>query len=147
MTDIGTASDVPGRTMVMGNLLVLCGDTPTLVEAGPENYTCVHHPQPHTQTIYITWYTPNAFTMDASGHGTYSMLVERQPGSKDSLTVYVSTAQLQKAQPNPNSNTPDLTVRGNDDASRAAYFAQLIKGAKKLYSGPLDQNRAMTVQF
>jgi hypothetical protein len=147
MTDPVTASDVPGRTMVMGNLLVLCGDTPTFVDTGVEYNACEHHPQPHTQTIYITWYTPNAFTMDASGHGTYSMLVERQAGSKDSLTVYVSTAQLQKAQPSPNGNTPDLTVKGDNDGARQAYFAQLIKGAKKVYNGPLDQNRTITVQF
>src|SRR5262249_8307375 len=133
--------------MVMGNLLVLCGATPTLIDAGSENPTCVHNPQPHTQTIYITWYTPNAFTMDASGHGTYSMLVERQPGSKTALTVYVSTAQLHKTQPNPNGLTPDLTVKGTDDESRQEYFTQLSRSAQKVYDGLLDQNRTVMVQF
>lgn len=147
MTDPITTSDVPGRTMVMGNLLVMCGDTATFQNADVENFGCVNDTHTHTQTIYITWYTPNAYTVNASGHGTYSMLVERQPGSNVSLTVYVSTAQLHKAQPNPTGNTPNLTVQGSTDDQRAANFAQLIKGAKRVYNGPLDQNRTIAVPF
>ena len=75
------------------------------------------------------------------------MLVERQAGSKDSLTVYVSTAQLHKAQPSVNGSTPDLTVQGNDDASRLAYFNQLIKGATRVYNGTLGQNLTITAKF
>jgi hypothetical protein len=142
-----TASDVPGRSMVMGNLLVSCGPSPTYIDRDTDFNGCQDNPQSHTQTIYITWYTPNAFTMDADGHGTYSMRVERQPGNNATLTVYVSTSQLHRAQPDPNGNTPDLTVQGSNDAARQAYFTQLIKGAQKAFNGPLDQNRTIPVSF
>ncbi|HEV2459513.1 MAG TPA: hypothetical protein VGS80_14240, partial [Ktedonobacterales bacterium] len=129
-----TASDVPGRTMVFGSLWLSCGgaiDPTHPVETvqdfkhllsgnsrvlGYDFQTCYTAPITRTQNIYIEWYTPNAFTIDASGHGTYTELVEKQAGSGDFLlgvgdylTVYVDTSQLHARNPNV-STDPIVTV-------------------------------------
>ncbi|MFI5274687.1 MAG: DUF4012 domain-containing protein, partial [Ktedonobacterales bacterium] len=118
-----TASDVPGRSMVFGSLFISCGrsmDPATTVETPadfkflglPANTTIEGYdyangcwlngpPIARTENIYIEWYTPHAFTLDAHGHGTYTELVEKEPGSADFatgvgnyLTVYVDTSLL-----------------------------------------------------
>jgi len=103
ITGVSTASDVPGRTMVMGTVLVQCGPNqdPAAYMQSVDYNACYNNPTPHTQNVYMEWYTPNAFTMDASGHGTYTELVQKQAGSSDFLlgvgdylTVYVDTSQL-----------------------------------------------------
>ncbi len=128
-----TVSDVPGRTMVLGPITVMCGPEASIANysngAGTaEDIGCDTHPQPHTMNIYIEWYTPHAFTMDAAGHGTYSEVVEKQPGSADFLvgsgnylTVYMDTSQLHAAQP----KLGDYTFT-SDGAT--AGFQALIQG-------------------
>jgi hypothetical protein len=114
-----TESDVPGRTMVMGQLSVNCGTDPSEAASGNDTMACLTQSNSQTQIIDIEWYTPHAFTMDADGHGTYSELVEEQPGSGDFLlaagdylTVYVDTSQLQSK--NPQVDTSNVTqVIGN----------------------------------
>jgi hypothetical protein len=103
-----TESDVPGRTMVMGAITLNCGPSADLLATNTtaDSAACLLQPTPHTQTIYLEWYTPHAFTMDADGHGTYSELVEKEPGSGDFLlgsgdylSVYVDTSQLHSKNP------------------------------------------------
>jgi hypothetical protein len=82
----------------------------------------------HTQVIYIDFYTPHAFTMDASGHGTYSELVEKQSGSNDFLTVYVNTSQLHAASPHTGTvGDGTLTITTEDQ------FSALIAKLKPVY--------------
>lgn len=144
-----TVSDIAGRTMVGGPLLVLCGQSDSYINAEAEYNGCYYNPAPHTQTVYITWYTPQAYTAGSDGGGTYSMLVERQAGSVVNLTVYVSTAQLGKAQVNPNGTTPDLTISGDSPEARDAAYAQLLKDpkAKKVFDGPLSQNQLVSFSW
>jgi hypothetical protein len=112
-----TVSDVPGRAMVMGVLSVNCGPIQALNYAGGDGPQCVAHSTPHTQTIDIEWYTPHAFTMSADGHGTYSEVVEEQPGSGDFLlgvgdylTVYVDTSLLHSKNPHVNTQNVAQTI-------------------------------------
>jgi hypothetical protein len=139
-----TISDVSGRTMVLGPITVMCGPEASITSYvnGPnsiEDNGCRDHAQPHTMNVYIEWYTPHAFTMDASGHGTYTELVEKQPGSADFLvgsgnylTVYVDTSSLHAAHP----QLGDVTY-SNGDATDA--FAALIQGEK-----PFINNQQIT---
>jgi hypothetical protein len=135
-----TASDVSGRTMVLGPITVWCGPAQSILNysngAGTaEDDGCATQPQPHTVNVFIEWYTPHAFTMDASGHGTYSELVEKQPGSADFLvgsgnylSVYVDTSQLHADHP----QLGDYTYTDSGDA--ATTFAALIQGKKPFIS-------------
>ncbi len=147
-----TASDVPGRMMVFGSLFLSCGRSmdPThtietaqdfrnlgayvgrgLVTAFDYNNGCFYNGPPiaRTQNIYIEWYTPHAFTIGADGHGTYTELVEKQPGSADFatgvgdyLTVYVDTSLLHRR----SGFTGDATI------TSTAQWAALIAGKKPL---------------
>ncbi len=103
-----TTSDVPGRTMVMGAVTLNCGPSADLLatDTAQDSAYCATDPTSHTQDIYLEWYTPNAFSMNSAGHGTYSELVQEEPGSGDFqlgvgdyLTVYVDTSQLHSQSP------------------------------------------------
>ncbi len=138
-----TLSDIPGRSMVMGPLMVMCGPTQEIRhwDLDTDNIACDHNPQAYTHTIYVEWYTPHAFALDAKGHGTYSEVIERQPGSVAFATVYVDTSQLRAGQP----NLGDYTF-SNGDADTA--FAALINGKKPaLKTQPLDSNTTVSVDF
>ncbi|HET9110921.1 MAG TPA: DUF4012 domain-containing protein [Ktedonobacterales bacterium] len=132
---VSTNSDTPGRTMVMGNLLVLCGSTQQgdwgAYNAIQESSDCGSNPQPHTETIFLSWYTPHAYTVDASGHGTYSELVEKQAGDQPNLTVYVTRGNLTGPQ-----QITDLDT-----------FNGLTAKAQKVYSGPLAKNTLVSYNF
>ncbi|MGO8946545.1 MAG: hypothetical protein ACLQUY_02545, partial [Ktedonobacterales bacterium] len=144
-----TTSDVPGRTMVMGALTVNCG--PSQLEGDSESETditdCANDPTENTQYIYIEWYTPNAFTMNSAGHGTYSELVQEEPGSGDFLlgvgdylTVYVDTSQL---------HNPDLQV-DTTPVSDSTTFQQLYANLKPVsgFNGVrLDSDMTVSANF
>ncbi|HEX9036665.1 MAG TPA: DUF4012 domain-containing protein [Ktedonobacterales bacterium] len=130
-----TNSDLAGRTMVMGALLVMCGpyvqgDYSSFVFA-TETQTCETAAQPHTQTIFLSWYTPNAYTVDATGHGTYTELVEKQAGDFPHLTVYVSRG----------------TLSGAQVVSDMATFNALTAHAKKVFDNSLAQNQIISYSF
>ena len=125
-----TQSDVPGRAMVMEPLIVPCGrgTDPLQYSSLQDNQDCTSDPLPHTVTVYVQWYTPGAYTVDASGRGVYSERIEKQPGTTLSLpdgqhgsmvhvAVYLSTSQ--------------------DTALTDATFAQLLASATKIYDAPL----------
>lgn len=145
-------SDVPGRTMVMGRIVMPCSQYPDgtpFFNATPESaYPCVTNFTSH-QVINIEWYTPDAWTPAAAGHGTYSELIEKQPGteivrkvgngfapgSTVTASVFVDTSQLRAGQ----SDSIDWT----DATLRAAG----LKGAKKAFDGQLDANTTVTFSF
>ena len=138
-----TNSDVSGRQMVLGSVLVQCGPSqnPLDYSANSDRPACDKNLYKHTQTVYIEWYTPHAFTMDAHGHGTYTELVEKQPGSVDTVTVYVNTSQLHAQQP----QLGDYTFAQGGDADTA--FAALIQGKKPVLDGPLSSDTTVTANF
>ncbi|HEY7850177.1 MAG TPA: hypothetical protein VIC27_08940, partial [Ktedonobacterales bacterium] len=133
---VSTNSDTPGRAMVMGSLLVLCGSDPQgqwgPYNADQESADCLANPQPHTETIFLSWYTPHAYAVDASGHGTYSELVEKQPGDSPTLSVYVTRASSISGPP----NITDLNT-----------FNGLTAKAQKVFSGPLAKNQVVSYSF
>ncbi len=148
-----TLSDVAGRTMVMGALLVPCGyaSSPGAYSTESDTPVCRSNPQSHTAYVYISWYTPHAFTIDKSGHGTYSELIEKQAGttlnlpnnkqgSLDSATVYISTAQLHAQQPNPDNNTPGWVIQSSNELSPSPQYNRLLQGATKVFDGPIIDN-------
>ncbi|MGH2517916.1 MAG: DUF4012 domain-containing protein [Ktedonobacterales bacterium] len=152
-----TSSDVPGRTMVMGQVVVACGaaipaidtlETPAVLRLfrGTQyentNYSnqnrgttnCDYLSVTRTEHIYISWYTPNAFAIGAGGHGTYSELVEKQAGSSDFLngvgdylTVYVDTSHLTSHNPNIGN-----VVIGANGADPEAQWSALLSGKKPI---------------
>jgi hypothetical protein len=135
-----TGSDVAGRTMVQGALLVMCGSLPQneisaygvgAHDANGEYTDCTTNPQPHTQNIFISWYTPNAYTVDANGHGTYTELIEKQAGDIPNLMVYVSRGSL----------------RGPQIISDTDTFSSLIAHTKSIFNGPLAQNETISYSF
>jgi hypothetical protein len=128
--------------MVMGGVFVLCGEGASGIETGAdfaavsyaENSACWDRvtnglpPIVHTQVIYVDYYTPHAFTMDANGHGTYSEVVEKQSGSVDYLTVYVNSSQVHAASPATGTlNNGTLTINNEDQ------FNALIANLKPTY--------------
>jgi hypothetical protein len=132
---VTTNSDTPGRAMVMGPLLVLCSSLPqsniNSFSSNQEETECLT-PQPaHTQTIFLSWYTPHAYTVDGSGHGTYSELVEKQAGDQPSLAVYVTRGNITGPQQITDLNT----------------FNSLTTKAQKVYSGPLAKNQVVSYSF
>jgi hypothetical protein len=148
-TDPTTNSDVPGRTMIMGALTVNCGPSADLLatNTASDSYACQNNPTPQTQTIYLEWYTPHAFTPQADGHGTYSEVVEEQPGSGDFLlgigdflTVYVDTSQLHGATPTVN------TIPVTNDTGFQQQIGTLapVPGFNHV---PLDQDMTVSVSF
>ena len=135
---VSTDSDTPGRTMVMGALTVLCGPYSHVSQINAstqviEDSTC-DTPQatPHTTNIFLSWYTPHAATVDPSGHGTWSELVERQAGSNSQLTVYIA-----------NNHSVSAGNQVTDDAT----FQSLLQSAKKIYDQPLAANTTVTYSF
>lgn len=130
-----TASDVPGRTMLMGSLMVMCGafaqDNFGAYESEPESLACQTNPQPHTQTIFISWYTPNAYTIGPDGHGTYTELVEKQAGGVSRLTVYITRGSLKGPQ-----------TFDNLDA-----FTAQTAHMQKVFDGALAQNQIVKFSF
>lgn len=136
---VSTDSDVPGRTMVLGALTVLCGPFATIsnitgqTDQNTENTACdnISTETPHTMNIFISWYTPHAYTANASGHGTWSELVERQAGSNSQLTVYIANGHNIANQIITDPNT----------------FASELQNAKKIYDQPLATNITVTYAF
>ncbi len=142
-----TTSDVPGRTMVGGALLLLCGRYSAFPGTGPEYQNCETEPRAHSQTIYISWYTPQAFTVRADGHVAYTEVVERQAGNPQSLAVYVDASLLRTGWSGALGNTPDETIRGATSEARATAFAALLDNATLVFAGPLTQNQTVTYHF
>ncbi len=142
-----TTSDVPGRTMVGGALLLLCGRYNTFPGTGREYQSCETEPRAHSQTIYISWYTPRALTVRADGHGTYTEVVEHQAGNPQSLAVYVDASLLRMGWSGAPANTPDATIQGKTPEARAAAFAALLGNATLVFAGPLTQNQTVTYRF
>jgi len=144
-----TTSDVPGRTMVMGAVTVNCGPNPSLVATNTpaDSSACQTSPTSNTQTIYLEWYTPHAFTMGSDGHGTYSELVEEQPGRGDFLlgvgdylTVYVDTSQLHS------SNSSVDTTPIVDESGWTALIGNL-KSVPGFDHVALDSDMTVSVDF
>jgi Protein of unknown function (DUF4012) len=141
LVDPVTASDVPGRSMVMGALLVRCGlydGFQNIQNARQEHDQCSDKNSPaHTQTIYIEWYTPHAFTRDANGHSTYTMTVEKQPGAVARLTVYIDN-QINAKNPN----------TGPTQIADADTYTQLIGNKKPVINNqPIESNTTVTFGF
>ncbi len=132
---VTTASDTPGRSMVMGPLLVMCGSIPqgdwNDYQATQESADCGSPQAPHTQTIFISWYTPHAYTVDASGHGTYSELVEKQAGDAPHLSVYVTRG----------------AINGPQTISDLGTFNGLTAKAQKVFDGTLTKNQIVSYSF
>jgi hypothetical protein len=133
---VSTNSDVAGREMVMGPLLVMCGSTAQTdwgsYNAHMQEYTeCESSPQSHTQTIFLSWYTPHAYTVDASGHGTYTELVEKQAGDQPTLAVYVTRGNI--------SGPQQITDLGT--------FNDLAAKAQQAFKGPLIQNQIVSYSW
>jgi hypothetical protein len=132
---VSTNSDVAGRSMVMGSLLVLCGSTPqgnwAAYNANQEYSDCVSNPAPHTETIFLSWYSPHAYTVDASGHGHYSELVEKQAGDQPTLAVYVTRGDI--------SGPQQITDLGT--------FNNLTAKAQQAFKGPLTQNQVVSYSW
>jgi hypothetical protein len=165
MIQPSTASDLAGRAMVMDPLLVPCGATSSLYafNSRKDYQMCESQPVQHTQTIYVEWYTPHAFTRGADGHGAYMMLVEKQPGtmvyragqeaSTTTLTVYVNVAALAGTS-NSVSVTPDTLVMQDGMSAqqiraRDASFRKLIAtgGAQAVFDGQLLANTVISFAF
>jgi Protein of unknown function (DUF4012) len=142
-----TTSDYPGRMMVGGALLVLCGQYSTFRSTSLEYPSCEKTPKAHTQTIYISWYTPNAYTQQADGHGTYTEVVEQQAGNTQSLTVTIDMSQLRAAQPAMPGASADAIVTGATPTIRAAAFARLLDRSVKIFAGPLDHDQTVSFGF
>jgi hypothetical protein len=165
-----TNSDVTGRTMVLGGLLVMCGSVTNYVDfhSNREKVECdgIHgtdfkNDVKHTQNVYVSWYTPNAYTRDANGHGSYALLVQKQAGtqfylngqstSSTTLTVYVDTAKI-TAQ-SANLPTEDATLVTGDSSQlrsqRDTAFNKLTQqqGLQKPFDGPLTSDTAIAVGF
>ena len=133
---VTTNSDVPGRTMVMGQLMVFCGDITQgdwgAYAAAQEYSQCVVHSTSHTQTVFLSWYTPHAYSIDASGHGAYTELVEKQAGDQPSLAVYVTRASA---------------ISGPAVITDLATFNSLTANAKSVFNGPLVNNQIISYSF
>lgn len=130
-----TNSDVPGRAMVMGALLVMCGSYSqgdfSSYDYMAESATCEKAPVSHTQTIFISWYTPHAYTVGADGHGTYTEFVQKQAGDYPHLTVYVTRGSL-----------PETQV-----VKSVSYFNGQTAHAQKAFDGPLTQDQVVSFSF
>ncbi len=156
-----TESDMPGRTMAMGPLLIWCSSIKSAGDySTSSDYSgCETKPVAHTQTIYVEWYTPHAYIRDASGHGQYTELVEKQPGtmaysngqsaSLTTLTVYVDTASASASQQTLSGATGDTILTTSTPAARDAAFARLLQGdgVNKVFDGPLLTNTPVSISF
>jgi hypothetical protein len=122
-----TTSDTPGRAMVMEPFIVPCGSETSLrhYDAAQDYADCITNPQPHTQTIYINWVTPHAYS---PGAGDYAELIQKQPGTTLALANGQQGSQVQLAVYISKSQQTALT----DEA-----FDQLLAGATRIYDAPL----------
>ncbi|HEX8731516.1 MAG TPA: DUF4012 domain-containing protein [Ktedonobacterales bacterium] len=129
-----TGSDTPGRLMVIGPALVICGATAQgdwgAFTPAADAAACAAHPKPHTQTIFIAWTTPQAYAPKGD-HGAWSELVEKQPGATATLTVYVTRGSV---------SAPAVVT--SPDA-----FASLTASAHKVFSGPLAQDETVAWSY
>jgi hypothetical protein len=150
-----TFSDVPGRTMVMGLLDVACyqdadGQPVYYLQTGNAfigGVACNLKPHVNHETVSIEWYTPNAWTPSSAGHGTYSELIEKQPGTEGanattgvvsstvSATVLIDLSQLHGG-----------TLQGVDWTD-LDLRAQALKGATKAFDGPIDADTDVSFSF
>jgi hypothetical protein len=163
LLDPTTNSDVAGRSMVLGGLLVMCGLFTNYrdYDSGRERQVCdgdnFKHTVKHTQTIYLSWYTPNAYTRDANGHGGYSMFVQKQAGTQvyqngtstsiTTVTVYVDTSKINST--SPSAQTADAVIGDDTPQLRDAAFAKLLQlpGLQKPFDGPLLSDTTIAVGF
>jgi hypothetical protein len=162
-----TNSDVAGRTMVLGGLLVMCGTVTNYVDfdSGRERKVCESNDfkdsVKHTQNVYLSWYTPNAYTRDANGHGSYSLLVQKQAGtqvylngqntSSTTVTVYVDTSKVNAQSADLPTNDATL-VTGDSTLLRSQRddaFSRLTQqqGLQKPFDGPLLSDTSIAVTF
>ena len=132
---VSTNSDVAGREMVMGPVLVMCGITPQSewgnFSSQLEQANCTQPQPPHTETIFLSWYTPHAYTVDASGHGHYTELVEKQAGDQPTVAVYVTRG--------------DIT--GPQQITDLGTFNALTAKAQQAFKGPLTQNQVVSYSW
>ncbi|HEX6123660.1 MAG TPA: DUF4012 domain-containing protein, partial [Ktedonobacterales bacterium] len=141
-----TISDEISRGMVMGPVLVTCGGVTDFSRYDPrqELALCQSHPTPQTITIYVTWLTPHAFTLDANGHGTYTELVEKQPGSVNHLRVYISTSALSGLAAPSALQRQAARLATLSAPQREARFAALLLSASPVYDAPLLTDTTIT---
>lgn len=132
---VTTTSDLSGRAMVMGPLLVLCGSA---VQGDWGSYSPSQEPSecalpqaPHTQNIFIAWTTPHAYTPDPSGHGVYTEQVEKQSGDQPRLQVYVTRAATASTQV----------------ISDLGKLTQLTANANKVFDGMLTKNEVISYSY
>ncbi len=160
LTQPSTESDTPGRAMVLGGVMVMCspgdgtgwnnGIDQTLYDyqffnrkGQSEDTICLNQPVMRSQTIFLDWYTPHAYTKDASGHGTYTELVQKQPGSVDYLTVYVDASQVGAATPRTGAVSDGALL-----VTTHEQYAALLVGKKPIWAtARLDQDTMVTVTF
>ena len=96
-----------------------------------------------SQTIYLDWYTPHAYAVDANGHGTYTELVEKQPGSADYLTVYVDASQVHAAAPD-TGTLADATLL----VTTHEQYEALLAGKQPVHpTARIDGDTTVTVRF
>jgi uncharacterized protein DUF4012 len=162
-----TNSDVTGRTMVLGGLLVMCGKAINYVDfdSGVEKKECDSNnfkdAVKHTQNVYLTWYTPNAYTRDANGHGSYSLFVQKQAGtqvylngqstSSTTLTVYVDTSKVNAQSGDLPTNDATLVTGDSTQlrSQRDNAFNKLTQqqGLQKPFDGPLTSDVSIAMGF
>jgi hypothetical protein len=132
---VTTGSDTPGRVMTLGSVLVICGVTAqgdwSAFSPAADAAACAAHPQAHTQTVFLSWTTPHAYTPDSGGHGSWSELVEKQPGDMPTLAVYVTRG----------------SVSGAPVATSLAAFTSLTASAQKVFSGTLAKDQTISYSF
>ncbi len=138
-TALLTQSDTPGHQMVLEPFIVPCGAaiSPAAYRSTTDYTVCTQAPQAHSKTIYISWRTPHAYTSSASGHGTYTELVQKQPGT----TVVGSTGETSQVR---------LTVFVSTNISTATddlSYAALVAGARQIYDSPLTTDTSVTYHF
>jgi len=162
-----TNSDVTGQTMVLGGLHVMCGTATNYADfdSGREKKECdsngFKNAIKHTQNVYVSWYTPNAYTRDANGHGSYSLLVQKQAGtqvylngqntSSTTLTVYVDTSKVNAQSADLPTNDATLVTGDSTQlrSQRDTAFNKLTQqqGLQKPFDGPLTSDTSIAVGF
>ncbi len=153
--------------MVLGGLLVMCGTATNYVDfdSGREKKECdsnnFKNAVKHTQNVYVSWYTPNAYTRDANGHGSYSLLVQKQAGtqvylngqstSSTTVTVYVDTSKVNAQSVDLPTNDATLVTGDSTQlrSQRDNAFNKLTQqqGLQKPFDGPLTSDTSIAVGF
>ncbi|MGH7487221.1 MAG: hypothetical protein ACREMY_16695, partial [bacterium] len=162
-----TNSDVTGRTMVLGGLLVMCGTATNYVDfdSGREKKVCdtndYKNTVKHTQNVYLSWYTPNAYTRVANGHGSYSLMVQKQAGtqaylngqstSSTTVTVYIDTSKVNAQSVDLPTNDSTLVTGDSTQlrSQRDSAFTKLTQqqGLQKAFDGPLTSDTSIAMGF